>query len=271
MQGHYRELAFSKIYSNKESIRKIDKAIVDINSHLKVAHSAYESKWKNLIKIQRDDKVIENVIRQFVESNLKTLGVLAVPTKIIDDEIVRRVDGVKLDIEVIELINKYKLFMTQEEHTIVLNSVKGIYQGMRSLTLNYGQVTDYGLEILAEALKFNKTISKVDLTSNKFTDNGLMALTACIRDHHTSISSLKLGFNKLKDKSMEYLFEALRDNRCLRELNLENNMLSSDSAQYLGLLIAENKDITHIYLEGNQIDDEACEKIAMGIRCNSTL
>lgn len=38
MQNHYKELAFSKIYNNRESIKKIDKAIVDISVHLKQAH-----------------------------------------------------------------------------------------------------------------------------------------------------------------------------------------------------------------------------------------
>lgn len=42
MQGHYRELAFSKIYMNKESIKKIDKAIVDISGHLRQSHAMYE-------------------------------------------------------------------------------------------------------------------------------------------------------------------------------------------------------------------------------------
>jgi hypothetical protein len=45
-----------------------------------------------------------------------------------------------------------------------------MYQGMKSLALNYAQVTDYGVEILAETLAVNKTISKVDLSSNHITD-----------------------------------------------------------------------------------------------------
>lgn len=42
MQGHYRELAFSKIYMNRESIKKIDRAIVDISGHLRKSHAMYE-------------------------------------------------------------------------------------------------------------------------------------------------------------------------------------------------------------------------------------
>ncbi len=38
MQTHYKDLAFSKIYMNRDSIKKIDKAVVDIAIHLKQAH-----------------------------------------------------------------------------------------------------------------------------------------------------------------------------------------------------------------------------------------
>jgi len=38
MQNQYKDLAFSKIYLNRESIKKIDKAIVDISVHLKSSH-----------------------------------------------------------------------------------------------------------------------------------------------------------------------------------------------------------------------------------------
>ena len=46
MQNHYRELAFSKIYSNRESIRKIDKA-----NHQSILWSA--STMKNTFIVKR--------------------------------------------------------------------------------------------------------------------------------------------------------------------------------------------------------------------------
>jgi hypothetical protein len=105
MQAHYKDLAFPKIYLNRESIKKIDKAIVDISVHLKSAHSIYENKWRQLFKIQRNDSIIENVIKQFVDANFKTLGTLANPVRTLDLEMLKKCDGVKFDIEVIELIN----------------------------------------------------------------------------------------------------------------------------------------------------------------------
>jgi len=44
MQGHFKDLSFAKIYLNRESIKKIDTAIVDIAHHLKTSHAAFEEK-----------------------------------------------------------------------------------------------------------------------------------------------------------------------------------------------------------------------------------
>jgi cell division protein FtsB len=72
-----------------------------------------------------------------VDANFKTLGSFAIPTKELNREVTNLVDGVTLDIAVINKINQNQLYMSQSEKQIVLNSVKGMYQGMKSLTLNY--------------------------------------------------------------------------------------------------------------------------------------
>jgi len=63
--------------------------------------------------------------------------------------------------------------MKPEESKIILNSLKGMYEGTKSLILNYGQITDYGIEVIAEALKYNSSVHKIDLNTNKITDLGL--------------------------------------------------------------------------------------------------
>ena len=37
-------------------------------------------------------------------------------------------------------------------------------------------MTDYGLQILAEAFKFNRSVFKLDLNTNKITDRGVKNL-----------------------------------------------------------------------------------------------
>ena len=117
------------------------------------------------------------MIRQFVDANFKTLGTLATPPRTLDDEMLKKCDGVKFDIEVIELINVNSQYMKYEEQKIVLNSLKGMYEGAKSLILNYGQISDYGIEVLSEALKFNTSVHKLDLNTNKVTDLGMLSLS----------------------------------------------------------------------------------------------
>jgi hypothetical protein len=96
--------------------------------------------------------VITNVIKQFIDANFQTLGSLAVPTRAIDEGIVKLCEGVKFDMEVVDKVNKNKPYMQVDEQRIVLNSTKGMYQGMKTLALNNAAITDYGIEILAESL-----------------------------------------------------------------------------------------------------------------------
>ncbi len=115
MQGHYRELAFSKIYMNRESIKKIDRAIVDISGHLRKSHAMYEEQWKHVIRIQRDDGVIENSISQFVDANFKAMGSFAVPTKELNKELSSLFESISLDISVINKFNQNQVYMSQSE------------------------------------------------------------------------------------------------------------------------------------------------------------
>ena len=67
---------------------------------------------------------------------------------------------------------------------------------MKSLALNYAQLTDYGVEILAETLSLNKTVTKVDLSSNQISDMGMLNVGRMLSSNQT-IDCLKLGNNKL--------------------------------------------------------------------------
>lgn len=214
--------------------------------------------------------MIENVLRQFVEANCKSLGMLANPMRTLDPEFSKKCEGVKFDVEVIELMDINNEYMKVEEQKVVFNCLKGMYEGTKSLILNYGQVTDYGLEIISEALKNNRSVHKLDLNTNIITDLGMYPFAHCLR-LNKNLDYLKLSFNKIKDKGCEYLYEGLKDNKVLTTLFLDNNQISDEGAQSLSKLLVVNQKITHLYLEGNQIKDEGCDYLAQGIRRNKSL
>ena len=49
----------------------------------------------------------------------------------------KKCEGVKFDIEVIELLNLNSEYMKPEELKVILNSLKGIYEGNKQIALNY--------------------------------------------------------------------------------------------------------------------------------------
>ena len=75
--------------------------------------------------------------------------------------------------EVIEVMNRNYELMKPDERKLVISSLKGIYEGTKQVMLNYGQLTDHGVEILSESLKFNTAITKIDFNTNKISDLGL--------------------------------------------------------------------------------------------------
>ena len=88
-----------------------------------------------------------------------------------------------------------------------------------------------------------------------------------------SVLSLKLGFNKLKDKACEYMYEGLKENSTLSQLHLENNQITNDGARFLAMSLLANKysALTHIYLDHNLIDDEGADHLSTALRNNRSL
>ena len=87
-----------------------------------------------------------------------------------------------------------------------------------------------------------------------------------------SIESLKLGNNKLKDKSCEYIYEGLKDNSRLTQLHLEGNSFGNEGARFIAMLLLSTKtELTHLYLDNNLVEDEGAEFLATSLRANKVL
>jgi Ran GTPase-activating protein (RanGAP) involved in mRNA processing and transport len=78
---------------------------------------------------------------------------------------------------------------------------------------------------------------------------------------------LKLGNNKLKDKSCEHIYEGLKDNHQLTHLHLEGNQFGTEGARFIAILLLSKKtELTHLYLDNNLIEDEGAEFLATSLK-----
>ena len=93
------------------------------------------------------------------------------------------------------------------------------------LNLEENQMTDEGVEYLAEAINNNNCqLRTLYLRANKISDNGAQHLADAISNNNCQLRALTLSANKISDIGVQHLAEAINNNNCqLRMLNLLYN------------------------------------------------
>ena len=70
-------------------------------------------------------------------------------------------------------------------------------------------IGDQGVEKLVEHLKSNKTIKHLDLRNNNITSNGANHLSKFLSLNHTTVNSIELGRNPLKDEGVDLILQSI--------------------------------------------------------------
>lgn len=105
---------------------------------------------------------------------------------------------------------------------------------------------------LAEALKVNNKLTKLDLYDNELGDEGLKALSECFRANKTlRVLNLKWnGLGKLNqigapdnDSGVKMFAKALQENKTLEQINLEWNQIWEDGRKMLATLRSKTRHI----------------------------
>ncbi|KAG2462829.1 MYNN protein, partial [Polypterus senegalus] len=166
------------------------------------------------------------------------------------------------------------------------------------LDLRFNQLTDLGSQHLANLLKRNETLKRLQLTGNKIGNIGAMSLASmlqinnCLEDLDVSdcdveettvhmaqmlkmnqhLIELHLGKHDMKDFGVERLSEALTFNFTLRYLDLRWLAITSNNITGKGLVaLAEamkiNSSLSYIYIWGNKLDEPTCVAFSEMISC----
>ena len=112
------------------------------------------------------------------------------------------------------------------------------------LELRDDQLTCEGMEFIAEALRCNFTLIKLDLRANDLSDESIVLLMNVLSVERTN----------------------------LEWLNLSNNQISETGATFVPQMLETNDQLTHLWLEANEINDQGVEAIATALeKSNRTL
>ena len=82
-------------------------------------------------------------------------------------------------------------------------------KSITSVDLTINSIGDEGVEKLVEHLKFNKTIKHLGLWNNNITSNGANHLSKLFSLNHTTVNSIELDENPLKDEGVDLILQSI--------------------------------------------------------------
>ena len=82
-------------------------------------------------------------------------------------------------------------------------------KSITSINLSRNIIGDEGVEKLVEHLKSNKTIKHLGLGNNNITSNGANHLSKLFSLNHTTVNSIELGRNPLKDEGVDLILQSI--------------------------------------------------------------
>lgn len=161
-------------------------------------------------------------------------------------------------------------FNHQVDNTAVAHWARLLRQStsLNNLNLNNNNLGDKAFELLGEALASNaylKTIGLCDIGGESYGDNDiptfLQALSA-----NSSLTSLDLSYNKLRQDDIVLLAETLRANKTLTELNLAGTSLDDKDIKVLADGLKFNRTLHVLNLDSNNFAGEGLQSLALFLR-----
>jgi len=145
----------------------------------------------------------------------------------------------------------------------------GENKSLQSFRFAKNELTDEGVEKLAEVCKQHPTLTRLDLDGNLIEDDGVLALCKLVKANKR-IEFLGLRSNKFKNRGLEAIIDLLSANTSLQELDLRRNLLGDEGCRKLAKGLSLNSTLKGLDLSSNRIRDAGARSIAEAIsHCKS--
>ena len=115
-------------------------------------------------------------------------------------------------------------------------------RSIRSVDLSYNFIADVGVEKLVYHLINNNTLCYIKLCSNEITDSGANYLRKLITRDHSTLTSIELSDNPLKDKGVDSILQSLP--KGTEHIGLCDTLMTELSCQSLGNALNKVKSIS---------------------------
>jgi Ran GTPase-activating protein (RanGAP) involved in mRNA processing and transport len=152
-------------------------------------------------------------------------------------------------------VSRPSLFTLQEEHIMHFGLMLQMNTGLKQVHFGMHQIHDSGVAVLVHYLVENRTLLRLDLSSNQIGWRGAQSLAVLLQED-CLLEELNLAHNRIGEKEetsgAEQLGRALQQNRSLLRLNINDNQLCGEALVYIANGVAVNQNIQHVSLFRNQ-------------------
>ncbi|KAK5670397.1 hypothetical protein BDV3_002609 [Batrachochytrium dendrobatidis] len=130
--------------------------------------------------------------------------------------------------------------------------------------LNFSKmgITDWNMcDLLASALKANKNIETLNLSCNRISRDGGVALCNALMKH-SSVNNLILSCCSIQDEGAIAIAQVICHNSKLKEIHIDYNKISNTGLVAIAKALRNNSGVKYISLWGNQWGETSCEEFA---------
>ena len=142
-------------------------------------------------------------------------------------------------------------------------------KSLTTLNLNHNEIGDCGAVALGECLKYNKSLTTLNLSSNEIGDGGAAALGECLK-YNKSLTTLDLNRTKIGDDGAAALGECLKCNKSLTTLYLNRTKIGDYGAAALCKCLKHNKSLSTLDLGFNEIGDDGAAALGECLKYNKS-
>ena len=138
----------------------------------------------------------------------------------------------------LEILMLYHNYLSDSGVNHLSNVLSTMNSSLKILSIGSNSITDNGVRFLAQMLKTNQSLTLLGLVFNEITDQSVRLLTDVLIHNNQTLQILHLSKNKnITDSCIDNLMEMLKQNRCLKELWMQNCNLSDQIKQKLRQII----------------------------------
>ena len=134
-----------------------------------------------------------------------------------------------------------------------VNEIKeGLQMNTRLISLTLCNITNNGAITIAEAIRLNTTLQKLNISNNSISDDGAAAISDNLK-FSTSLQEINISQNSITNKGIKLFAEAIQINSTLKNINISKNHISIEGLLYFMEKVKKNCTLEVVNITHNNV------------------